>query len=255
MSTPKVIFKPGIASTKSASKQAYEALDSDDEAVERFLARIQFFHTPHKIAERILALNQELGEELIESQLAALASEESDAKMIEVSENEINENWLQTIINRVSSILFHEEEPSGEMNLSQDELVVLFQKTVSEKIYDRLSLLSLSPHAKKGGTFSLTEELTKGIAEDVGLGLYRHEKTREELRTQAEATLLDLAGEFQGWLTGEWNGVYPAGWGEIRARSEATSEQNSATGPIVWLDPDVPVHISDHQTVTAAAAV
>lgn len=255
MSTPKIIFNPGITPTKNVSKQAYEAFDSEDEAVEHFLARIQFFRTPHEVAEKILLLNQELGEELIESQLAALASEESDAKMIEVSENEISENWLQTIINRVSSILFHEEEPSDEMNLSQDELVVLFQKTVSEKIYDRLSLLSLSPHAKGGGTFSLTHELTKGIAEDIGLGLYRHEKTRGELRTQAEATLLELAVEFQRWLLGEWNGVYPAGWGEIRARFEATSVQDCATCPIVWLEPDVPMHIFDRQQATAAAGI
>lgn len=251
MSTPKLIYKPEIVPTKSASKQAYEALDSEDEAVEHFLTRTQFFRTPHDIAEKILLLNQELGEELIESQLAVLASEESDATMIEVSENEISGNWLQTIINRVSGILFHEEEPSDEMNLSQDETVVLFQKTVSEKIYDRLSLLSLSPHAKKGGTFSLTQELTKGIAEDVGLGLYRHEKTRDELQVQAEATLLTLAVEFQGWLLGEWNGVYPAGWGEIRARL-AMSEQDCATCPIVWLEPDAAtVRTSDRRTVTA----
>lgn len=204
---------------------------------------------------KILSLNHELGEELIESQLAALESEESDVKMIEVSENEISENWLHTIINRVSSILFHEEEPSDETNLSEDELVVLFQKTVSEKIYDRLSLLSLSPHAKKGGTFSLTEELTKGIAEEVGLGLYRREETREKLRTEAEATLLNLAVAFQDWLLGEWNGVYPAGWGEVRARVEATTEQDSATGPIVWLNPDATVHIFDHRQVAAAEAV
>jgi len=203
--TPEVVSKSG---SKGLSKHA---LDPEDEAVDHFLARIQFFRTPYEIAEKILSLNQELGEDLIETQLAALAKEESDAKMIEVSENEISENWLQTIINRVSGILFAEDEPSEQVTLSQDELVVLFQKTVSEKIYDRLSLLSISPHGKKGGTFSLTEELTKRIAEDVGLGLYRQEETREELRTRAETTLLKLAFAFQSWLLETWKGVYPAG--------------------------------------------
>lgn len=248
--TPKIVFKRG-----SASKQTHEALDLNDEAVKHFLEGIQFFPTPREIAEKILFLNHQLGDELIESQLATLESEESDVKMIEVSENEIGENWLQTIIDHVSSILFHEEEPSDETNLSEDELVVLFQKTVSEKIYDRLSLLSLSPHAKKGGTFSLTEELTKGIAEEVGLGLYRREETREELRTEAAATLLNLAVTFQDWLLKEWNGVYPVGWGEVRARVEATTEQDCPTGTIVWLNPDATRHTSTHRQVAAAEAV
>jgi len=244
-----------IVEPRSNSIDDHEELDSvDNEAVEHFLAGIRFFPTPHRIAEKILSLNHQLGEELVESQLAALPGEESDLK-IEVSENEINENWFEAIINRVSSILFHEEEPSEERKLSQDELVILFQKTVSEKIYDNLSLLSLSPHAKKGGTFSLTEELTKGIAEDVGLGLYLHEETREELRAEAEATLLDLAVEFQNWLLEEWGGVYPASWGEIRARRATTSEQDCATGPVVWLEPDAAVRTSDHRQVTAAEAV
>lgn len=242
MSTPTPIAK--LLPTQNVSKQAYGPVDPEDEAVEQFLTRIRFFPTPHEIAQKILLLNQELGDELIESQLAELTAREesSDEKLIEVSENEVSDNWLHTIINRVSSILFNEEESSEQMNASQEEVVVLFQKTVSEKIYDRLSLLSLSPHAKKGGTFSLTEELTKGIAEDIGLGLYRRKETREELRNRAEATLLTLATEFQTWLLEEWKGVYPAGWGEIRARFEDTTEES--TGPVVWLDPDVKMHRS-----------
>lgn len=250
MSTPRpeIIFESGIASGNGVSKPAYDQPDPPDEAVENFLTRVQFFRTPYDIAQKILLLNQELGENLIESQLATLAKEEPDAKMIEVSENEISENWLQTIISRVSSILFQEDEASEQRSPSEDELVFLFQKTVSEKIYDRLSLLSLSPHGKKGGTFSLTEELTKGIAEDVGLGLYRHEETRADLRARAEAALLNLAIEFEDWLVGEWKGVYSAGWGEIRARIESTTDADPA-GVVVWLNPDAIEHIPDTQVV------
>ena len=73
MSTPRpeIIFESGIASGNGASKQAYEQLDPADEAVENFLTRVQFFLTPYEIAQKILLLNQELGEDLIESQLAA----------------------------------------------------------------------------------------------------------------------------------------------------------------------------------------
>lgn len=48
MSTPRpeIIFERG-----SGSKQTYEALDSNDEAVEHFLEGIQFFPTPHGIAK------------------------------------------------------------------------------------------------------------------------------------------------------------------------------------------------------------
>jgi hypothetical protein len=209
---------------------------SRNEGVEDFLTKIRFFPVSSEIASRILRLNYELGDCRFEAELGRLSSNDVivNEQMIE-----INETWLHTMIDRVSSILFHGENTPTQIDLSTKELVSLFQKTVSEKIYDRLSFLSLSPHAKKGEPFSLKEELTEGIAEDIGLGHRIRAKSPDHLSRQAQDALMDLAWEFQCWLVLEHNGVFLARWGEIRALGVETLDRAALSDSIVWLDPDV----------------
>lgn len=216
---------------------------SENEGVEDFLTKIRFFPVPYEIASRILKLNHELGDCRFEAELNRLSSNEVivNEQMIE-----INETWLDTVIDRVSSILFHGEKTPEQIDLSSKELVSLFQKTVSEKIYDRLSFLSVSPHAEKGEPFSLKEELTDGIAEDIGLGHRIRAKSPDHLYRQAQDALMDLAWEFQCWLVLERDGVFVARWGEIRALGVESLDPAAPSDSIVWLDPDVQERIEEH---------
>lgn len=208
----------------------------EDVGVKKFLNSARFFTTPRPIAQKILLLNQELGDSIIDGEIAALSSGQTPPSEPHVFER--NETWVNSIIKKISSVLFHEEEPSPEQTDVAGEEVSFFQKTVSERIYDHLSLLSLSPHAKRGKSFSIKEELTDGIAEDLGLGVYRQTQIPAELRKRTEVALHDLAGEFQRWLTEDRGGVYSAGWGEIRSTT-LRNEAYPASGTVIWLEPDV----------------
>jgi len=196
-----------------------------------FLAESRFFPVAPYLADQILSLNQRLGNHLIESELDSLPEEDPESGTDELVE--VDASWFNAILNRVSSILFHQEGQAPDADVPWEDLVSAFQKTVSEKIYDRLGLLSLSPHAREGGIFSLREELTEGIAEDIGLGLYRRNETPAHLRAESEAALLSLALEFQRWLLEDCHGAYPAAWGDIRVRGTQAS-----AGLTVWLEAD-----------------
>lgn len=208
----------------------------EDVGVREFLNSVRFFTTPRPIAQKILLLNQELGDSIIDGEIAALSSGQTPPSEHQVFER--NETWVNSIIRKISSVLFHEEEPSPEQADVAGEELSFFQKTVSERIYDHLSLLSLSPHAKSGRAFSIKEELTDGVAEDLGLGVYRQTQIPAELRKRTELALHDLAGEFQHWLTEDRGGVYSAGWGEIRSTT-LRNEACPPSGTVIWLEPDV----------------
>ena len=225
------------------SNELEESVSEDDESVEDFLTGIQFFPVPKQLAARILSLNQKLGDKVIEAEFDALPSDDTP---VEEQTSEIANTWIDLVISRVSSLLFREESPSDAAGLSEEELACAFPKTISEKIYDRLGLLSLSPHAGQGGTFSLREELTEGIAEDIGLGSYRRPEISEELSQQVKTALFDLAQEFQKWLLEEWSGRYRTEWGEVRASYSAERKQVFSDRVVVWLKPDVETEVEEN---------
>lgn len=218
----------------------------DEKGVDNFLASLKFFPTPRTIAARILQLNQALGDSFIEGEFEALSS--GSLPSIEDESVEKSPGWVNSLIAKVSSILFHGEHAYSEQpNLSGEELVSFFQKVISERIYDHLSFLSMSPHAKEGLSFSIMEELTDGIAEDVGLRLYRHSEMPQSLREQAGDALFDLAAEFQRWLLEERGGSYTAGWGEIRAKGNSSRDENTTPNLVVWLEPDVEIRTANRR--------
>jgi hypothetical protein len=227
----------GSARAPNNSLKEPDTLPSeDDESVKDFLDQIQFFPVREQIAARILLLNQKLGDSIIEAEFNALPPEDIPT---EHQTSEVPDGWVDLVINRVSSLLFREESPPDASEISGKAIVSSFQKTISEKVYDRLGLLSLSPHAKQAGTFSLKEELTEGIAEDIGLGSYRRPEVPEELSGQVKNALFDLAREFQNWLVEECEGWYPAGWGEIQVRGSAGEDRVFSDSVVVWLAADV----------------
>ena len=230
MSTPTIKIEDKEQVTLSGKD---DPLDISEEDLEAFLNRIKFFLTPPDIARQILEVNKKFGDYAVELQLG-----DSSPTLGKCPQVMVDEGWVRTIVDRVSSILFREEETENDGDY-QPTLEASFDKIVSEKIYDRLSFLSLSPQAKSGGVFSLKRELTYGIAEDVGLGLWKRpptSATHEALNLQAEEVLTGLAGEFQDWLVYDCKGVYPALWGNICAQLD--SRVSLPDGLIVWLTPD-----------------
>lgn len=203
----------GLRSAVKAEDTSAKSEDSDESLVEDFFARLEFFPVSLESALRILVLSQELSDNYIDNEIATLARTEltsAEQKVLVV-----DKNWMSDIIKKVSGILFHEEPSvSEDISLSEEEMVPFFQKSVSQKVYNHLNMLSYTPHALSGKPFSITEELTDGIAENVGLGLYNDPETPATLRENGGKALLDLAWEFQYWLL-QRGGYYPAPWGVI----------------------------------------
>lgn len=211
----------------------------EESIVDDFISKFMFFPPRVETAARILRLNEALSDSHIENDLAALPPAELDVPEGERQETIESGSWLSAIRERVSAILFHEDEPDTEQDaLTGEEVVSLFQKTLSERIYNRLSMLSRSPHAKKGRCFSLREELTVGIAVNIGLGLYRYPETPYHLREEAKAALLDLAWEFQQWLR-ELGGVYDAPWGRVRLEGVEVPATEGTPAVEVLMVPDM----------------
>jgi hypothetical protein len=247
------VFRPEII--PQTGEDDFNLEGRDEKGVDNFLASLKFFPTPRTIAVRILQLNQALGDSLVEEELEALSS--VSLPSIEDERVEKGPGWVNSLIAKVSSILFHGEYAYPEQpNLSGEGLVSFFQKVVSERIYDHLSFLSLSPHAREGLSFSIMEELTDGIAEDIGLRLYRNSEMPQYLREQSREALFDLAAEFQRWLLEERGGSYTAGWGEIRAKGNSIRDEEAMSHFVVWLEPDVETRTANrlNQSDTVAAA-
>ena len=218
------------------STSTEEAVDLIDESViGQYLYQWRFFSPSVDLTKRIWQLNDRLGTDYFDNELKKLT--EHEPEMPELSEATEDPNWLKRILARVSEIVFHEDERSGgDSNLSDDEFTALLQKVISERIYNHLAMLFRSPHAKKGGAFSVREELTEGMVEKIGLGLCLHAKTNDILRADCEAALNDLAAEFQKWFIEEEKGMYPTVWGEICA-SNVEMPQNGRS--VLILEPDV----------------
>lgn len=207
-----------------------------DELLAPQLLKWRFFSPSVDLTKRIWQLNDALGTEYFEKEFERLTKHEPDVPELaeEVTEDP---NWLRRILTRVSEIVFHEDEDSrNDSKLSDAEFTVLLQKIISERVYNHLAMLFRSPHAKKGGAFSLQKELTKGIVEELGLGLYLHPKTSGTLRTNCEVALNDLANEFQEWFVVKQKGAYSTVWGEIYAYAGAVPPNSE---PVLILTPHV----------------
>lgn len=206
------------------------------EVAAEFLEEWKFFAPSTDLTRAILQLNDELGGEYFDREYEKLAAVEGD---ITAFEEPIKDgNWFRWLFQQVSEILFHRGEERAERSVqSEEEAVSFFQAFISERVFNHLAMLSRSHHAKRGKPFSIREELTKGVAEKIGLGLYLHQKTPPDLRAKAEEVLLWLAREFQCWFIEEYGGMFNATWGPIHDFSkDIISEGNDAHSLILITD-------------------
>lgn|GEM_PF-6304394 len=190
--------------------EEYDLKSAEDELVDGLLHRWKFFLPSPDLAEDILRLNRELGAAYFDREYAALDAREEQAEDVE---------WFRRLSGHASKILSHDGEADGvHRGESGEEELSFLRASISERIFNHLTMLARSRYALQGGAFSLREELTIGLAEKIGLGLYLHRKTSRELHDKAENVLLRLAGEFQHWFVDAKDGKDGAAettWGMI----------------------------------------
>lgn len=209
-------------------------------SVDTLLSRWKFFLPPVSLVDRILEMNDRLGDDYFERLFETTsAREQTDLS----SEEEPIQSglWYRWLFRQLSEVLFHRgETKESNSSLSQEESASLFQKFISERIYNHLAMLSRTDYAKRGNAFSIREELTEELAEKIGLGLYLHSDTNEERRGEIEKLLIELAYVFQQWLVVDQQGMYATTWGAIctpEKRDEFILE-GSDSEPLMLL-PDV----------------
>jgi hypothetical protein len=215
--------------------QEYEERESAEEEalVEELISDWTFFEISSDLTKTILALNDELGSDYFRSEydkLTTQGGEDSDYEDLVEDTDSLNEQSQQ-----VSEILVHDEKRAEQ---SEDEMASFFQAFLSERIFNHLAMLSRSRHARKGKTFSIREELTKEIAEKIGLGLSLRHETPSALRSKTEKALIALAFEFQCWLTEKHRGVFFTTWGSIYSVKKKRAFDDDSEN-ILILEPDV----------------
>lgn len=93
------------------------------------------------------------------------------------------------------------------------------QQVITERIYHYLSSLSESPWAMEGGSFAVSEYLSKGLITMLGFSSIR--KQPDSQRTATIERLVErLTEEFVDWLANQQNGAFVTPWLEIHLSNE-----------------------------------
>ena len=249
--------------TVEETEELVEEQSVEEAVVEGLLAGWKFFAPKHELTRELLLLNDELGDAYFEEEYDRLPVEgvpkgrnrrgsRALGRGLEKlarsggggdEEEPIEDgNWFRWLYQQASGILFHGDEGAARRReQTDDESVEFFRAYVSERVFNHLAMLARSRHARKGGSFSIRNELMREIAEKIGLGLYLHEKTAPQLRSQGEEFLLRLAGEFQQWLVKEQRGVFVTTWGGIHVPNKKLFDlpdgyDTLMLTPDVWAD-------------------
>jgi hypothetical protein len=153
-----------------------------------------------------------------------------------LEKNPSEKGFLQHLFDQVSAIFGIASDESA-----RNESVAVYQSFISETIYDHMAMLARSPQTMSGGTFSIRQELTEGIAEEIGVGLYLTPEINEELHNRSETVLLELARDYQNWLLDdERQGIFETTWGYICTSNREVPNEVRNSHPLI-LNPDVDV--------------
>jgi len=175
----------------------------ENDLVEQLISNWTFFSPSPELIRIILLQNDKLGSDYFHKHYQSGID----------SIFEDSENPLQAL-QKAADILFHRSGLREPESQSEGEIISGFQAFFSERIFNHLAMLSRTPYARSG-TYSIREELTIEIAGKIGLGLYLHEKTSNDLRDETEKILVQLAREFQYWFVKEHQGIFHTVWGSI----------------------------------------
>lgn len=210
----------------------------EDDYVNGLFEELKFFAPSPDLAQDILRLNDELGKAYFDNEYEEIATNAEPAPVPEVEPIK-DENSFREFFKNVANILLHnDEEDSQRPEQSEEAIIAFFQAFIAERVFNHLAMLSRSSYAKRGHPFSIRDELTKEIAEKLGLGLYLHQKTSVELRAAAEDVLLRLAVEFQHWFMEKREGRFITTWGSIYASGLDIVRGDNSTHFLILI-PDV----------------
>ena len=198
----------------------------ENDLVEQLISNWTFFSPSPELIRIILLQNDKLGSDYFHKHYQSGID----------SIFEDSENPLQAL-QKAADILFHRSGLREPESQSEGEIISGFQAFFAERIFNHLAMLSRTPYARSG-TYSIREELTIEIAGKIGLGLYLHEKTSNDLRDETEKILVQLAREFQYWLVKEHQGIFHTVWGSIISVDKESLRGESCDNSII-LVPDV----------------
>lgn len=217
-----------------------EALTIEDEdVIDALVDEWKFFRPTVNLVKQILQLREELGDSYLKKEYESLKAQTAGAESnedVEITsvlvEQAEKKSSLRLIFSQMSSILGLGGQRGS--NHSDEESVALQQNLISEKIYNHLAMLARSPRTIRGEAFSIRKELTQGIAEKIGLGLYLSSETDDELRQETEKVLLRLADEYQKWfLDNRRRGAFEATWGNIYESHKEISKKERDSHPLI----------------------
>lgn len=211
-----------------------ELLKPKDDRINKIISHWTFFQPKIEIVERILVLNDKLGTEYFQKEYNNLLERENHLDDKEFEKNLHDFRWHRRLFAQISEVIFHDDKKNRIM--SDKEFLSFSQKYISERIYNHLAMLARSPHAEKGGAFSLREELTEEFAENIGLGLYLTDKISGELRAEVESVLYALAENFEEWFIDERQGHFPTLFGDVFSSEKLEGNRRK---PALILSPDV----------------
>ena len=228
--------------TKMQAQPARAPKPIPDPLIAALLKEWRFFVADEPLAFRMLRLRHELGDSYFDHEYASFkaqaSSYESREDLAEASDllekNPEQKGLLQHLFDQLSAVLGFGSDDEK----SDNESVTLYRSFMSETIYDHLAMLARSPHTMRGGAFSIRKELTVGIAEEIGLGLYLSPEINEELHHRTETALLQLASDYQKWLLYEKQGMCETTWGNIYTSDRELTEDQRKSRPLI-LTPDV----------------
>lgn len=199
---------------------------ADDDLVEQVISNWIFFSPSAELTRLILLQNDKLGSDYFRKHYrGGIDSILTDSR-----------NPLPSL-HKVADILFHRSGQKEPESQSKEEIISGFRAFFSERIFNHLAMLSQTPYARSG-TYSIREELTIELAENIGLGLYLHEKTSNDLRDETEKILVQLAREFQYWFIKEHQGIFHTVWGSIFSLDKQDLRKEITDNSII-LVPDV----------------
>lgn len=215
---------------------------SQEDFINQLLLQWKFYLPKQALAERILLINDKIGDQYFKERYRNICNKKEDTSDLRATESEINaqirENldnpsWHQRVLKQIKSILFHDDEVSS--GAGDNETIQFFRKYISERIYNHLAMLARSPHARKGGAFSLREDFALEIAGKIGLGLYFSDRISSELRAEIEDILFYLAEDFENWFIEDKRGHFSATFGEVYS-FERRNENSSGKTLILHAD-------------------
>ena len=225
----------------------YAYATREEELIDVLIENWKFYRPSAPLVQHILRLREKLGERYLDNEYSRNRAKQSDiesdkeSKDIQEVESELTKkNGFELAIKYVAGILGvssqHENTQPAD---SSDEAITQHQGFISERIYNHLAMLGRTPRTLRGGAFSIRKELTEGIAEKIGLGLYLSPRMNKELRKETETVLLEMANEYQEWLLEKTQeGPFETTWGYICVANQKLSKEQQSTYPLI-LNPDM----------------